>query len=71
MTNLQLLLTIGIPSLLILVTLVNNNVHFNFLEKRMSAIEARLIAIEADLRRCYEMWGKHEGEIGILKEHMK
>jgi hypothetical protein len=41
MTNLQLVLTIAIPSLLILVGIVLDNTRFN-------AIDARLTAMEGD-----------------------
>lgn len=63
-TNIQLWLTVGIPSVLILITLFNNNARFNSIETRLAAIENRLVSIEAILWR-------HEGELGVLKEHAK
>lgn len=63
-SNIQLWLTVGIPSVLILITLFNNNARFNSIETRLAAIENRLVSIEAILWR-------HEGELGVLKEHAK
>lgn len=63
-TNNQLWLTIGIPSFLILVGMLNNNSHFN-------RIDARLIAIENDLRRFFEILGRHGEAIDTLKERVK
>lgn len=63
-SNIQLWLTVGIPSVLILITLFNNNARFNSIETRLVAIENRLVSIEAILWR-------HEGELGVLKEHVK
>lgn len=64
MSNNQLWLAIGIPSFLILVGMFQNNTRFN-------AIEARLIAIENDLRRFYEILGRHGEAIDTLKERIK
>jgi len=44
MTNLQLALSIGIPSLLILVGIFLNNARFN-------SVETRLTTMEGDLRQ--------------------
>ncbi len=41
MTDLQLLLSIGIPSLLIAMSLLQNNVRFNAIEKRMDGLNKR------------------------------
>ena len=60
MTNLQLLLAVSIPTFTIIAGFVVQN-------GRLNSIEARLIAIEADLRRFYEIVGRHEGELEMLK----
>ena len=41
MTNLQLLLSICIPSLLIALSILQNNVRFSALEKRMGGMDKR------------------------------
>lgn len=89
MTNLQLLLSIGIPTLAILLGFLHNNSRFNSLEARigslettvssfgarLSAVEAlisgiqqRLIVIEGDLRRFWEILGAHGEAIETLKK---
>lgn len=61
MTNLQLALSIGIPSLLILVGIFLNNARFN-------SIETRLTTMEGDLRQFYRDLGRHEADITNIKE---
>lgn len=51
MTNLQLALSIGIPTLAILVTFLYNNA-------RISSIEQRLIVMEDDMRQFYHLTDK-------------
>jgi hypothetical protein len=41
MTNLQLLLTIGIPSLLVVLSWLSNNARFAAIEKRIEALELK------------------------------
>jgi hypothetical protein len=41
MTDLQLLLSIGIPSLLIALSMLQNNVRFTAIEKRMDGMDKR------------------------------
>lgn len=64
MTNLQLLLSISIPTFAIVLATIFNNGRFNSLEQR-------LITIEGDLRRFYEMLGRDQGEIQGLKDRLK
>lgn len=61
MTDLQLALSIGIPSLLVLVGILINHARFG-------SIEGRLSTIEGDLRQFYRDQGRHEAEIANLKE---
>ena len=61
MTNLQLALSIGIPSLLILVGIFLNNARFN-------SIETRLTTMEGDLRQFYRDLGRHDADIASLKD---
>jgi hypothetical protein len=46
MTNLQLLLSIGIPCLLILLSIFQNNIRFTALEKRMEGMDKRADGID-------------------------
>lgn len=68
MTNLQLLLSIGIPTFAIILATVmqtnSNNTRFN-------ALEQRLIVMEGDLRRFYETLGRHEGKIESIEGRLK
>ncbi len=64
MTNLQLVLSIGIPSLLILIGIFLNNARFN-------SVEARLASIEGDLRQFYRDLGRHDADISSLKEQRR
>jgi hypothetical protein len=72
MTNLQLVLTIGIPSLLILVGMFLNNSRSNTLEGRIdrlgSELNARIDRMQADLSQFYMILGRHEADIATLKE---
>jgi low affinity Fe/Cu permease len=61
MTNLQLVLTISIPSLLILVGIFLDNAGFNSIETRLATIDERL-------RQFYRDLGRHEAEIVNIKE---
>ena len=51
MTDLQLLLSIGIPSLLIALSIVQNNVRFTALEKRIDGLDKRADATDARFSR--------------------
>jgi len=51
MTNLQLLLSIGIPSLLIVLSWITNNSRFDRIEKRLDLHDARFNEILAATHR--------------------
>jgi hypothetical protein len=72
MTNRQLVLTIGIPSLLILVGMLLNNSRSNTLEGRIdrlgTELNARMDRMQADLSQFYQTLGRHDAEIINLKE---
>jgi len=59
-----MVLTIGIPTLAVLVSLLYTNA-------RISSIEQRLISIEADLRQFYHLAGKLEGRVDALESRIK
>jgi len=75
MSNFQLLLSIGIPSLLIVVGFIYNNSRLNSFEAtvnaRFNTVDARLITIEADLRQFYRELGRHDADIANLKEQRR
>jgi hypothetical protein len=61
MTNLQLLLSIGVPTVAVLIGIFYNNARFN-------SVEQRLIVIEGDLRCFNEILGGHGADIETLKK---
>jgi len=75
MANLQLLLTIGIPSLLILVGFIYSNSRLSTLESNVNIgfqdVRTRLTNIESDLRQFYRELGRHEADIATLKEQRR
>jgi hypothetical protein len=75
MTNLQLWLAIGIPSILVIVGIFLNNARFNAIDtrfngvdSRFSGVEGRLSTIEGDLRQFYMILGRHDADIDNLKK---
>ena len=72
MTNFQLLLSIGIPSVLIVVGFIYNNSRLNTIESNMNIgfqdVRTRLNSIEGDLRQFYRDLGRHDADIATLKE---
>ncbi len=61
MTDQQLYLSIGIPSVLIVLSWLLQSQRFN-------AIDARLQGIESALRGVYEMAGRHDKAITLEKK---
>jgi hypothetical protein len=64
MTNLQLCLSIAIPSILILLGIFLNNARFN-------SIETRLTTMEGDMRQFYRDLGRHDADLATLKEQRR
>jgi hypothetical protein len=60
MTNTQLFLSIGIPTLAVIISMIFNNGRFN-------AIESRLVSIEGDLRRFYQELGHTQGRVDSME----
>jgi hypothetical protein len=78
MTNLQMFLSMGVPTLAVLIGFLFSNQRFNSLDAKIVAVEVslggridrienRLSVIEADLRQFYRDLGAHEAEISNLK----
>lgn len=61
MTNSQLWLAIGIPTVAVLIGILLNQVSSN-------RLESRLTAIEGDLRRFYQFLGEHSAKIENLEK---
>jgi hypothetical protein len=79
MTNLQLLLSIGIPCLVIALTFVSNNARFNSMDKRMDKMDSELrdfraehhrdlMSLYADLKQFYGMTTKLEGRVDEISK---
>jgi hypothetical protein len=64
MTNLQSVLTVGVPSILVLLGIFLNNARFN-------TIESRLTTMEGDLRQFYRDLGRHDADISSLKDQRR
>jgi len=64
MTNLQLALSIGIPSLLVLVGIFLNNARFG-------GTDSRLDRMQADLSQFYRDLGRLDAEVGNLKNRQR
>jgi len=86
MTNVQLFLSIGVPTMAVLIGFLLNNARLNSIEMnlgtriasvesnvtaRITGVETRLTAIEGDLRQFYRDLGNHEAEIGNLKSQRR
>ena len=78
MTNIQLFLSIGIPTMAVLIGFLMNNARLSSIENRIGSFESnlgaridgvdsRLTAIEGEVRQFYRDLGAHEAEIGNLK----
>jgi hypothetical protein len=83
MTNIQLLFSIGIPSLLVLVNIAigtwaikdlraemhgnNDSLRTEIKDLRAEMI-VRLDRVDADLRTFYAITGKHEGRLDALEK---
>jgi hypothetical protein len=68
MTNLQLLLAIGVPTLAVIASMILNNGRFNTIEGRIASMDTRLINIEGDLRRFYQEQGRLAGHVESLEQ---
>jgi hypothetical protein len=82
MTNLQLMLSMGVPTIAVLISYLLNNSHLTAVEAnlntridnmgaRIDRIETRLITIEGDLRQFYRDLGAHEADISNLKNRFR
>ena len=66
MTNLQLLLTIGIPSILVVLTWLSNNQRFNAIDQRFNAVDHRFDQMEREFDKVDALLARQEDR---LDEH--
>jgi hypothetical protein len=69
MTNLQLLLTIGIPSLLVVLSWMSNNARFAANEKRVDALEQKMDRKFDEVERRFQdvITAQHRDALEILR----
>jgi F0F1-type ATP synthase membrane subunit b/b' len=68
MSNMQLFIAAGLPTLMVLVGILLSQRSSDRLEHRSDRIEARLERIEADLREFYRTLGQHDAKIENLEK---
>ena len=67
MSNLEILVAVLITALTVFAGFAVHIARFNLLEgNRLTSMEARLMAIEAELKRICQVIGRHDA---ILREH--
>jgi hypothetical protein len=67
MTDTQLWLAIGVPTIAVLLGILLNVTGLNRLETR---IDTRLLVIEGDLRRFYQILGEHSAKVENLEKRV-
>lgn len=55
MTDAQLYLAIGIPTMALLLGMIGNGLLFNALSARMSSLEARMLALETSMNTRFDL----------------
>jgi hypothetical protein len=68
MSNAQVYIAVGLPTLMVLVGMFLNQRAFDRLEGRVDRIEARLDRIKADLREFYRTLGQHDARLDNLEK---
>jgi hypothetical protein len=68
MTNTQLMLSIGLPTLTILVGIFYSQKGIAVLSDRLDRIEGRLDRIDADLRQFFSITGRLEGRMDSFEK---
>ena len=68
-TNLQLLLSIGIPSLLVVLSWINNNHRFTAIEKRLDDHDRRFVALENRMESRFNeiLMANHKDALEIMR----
>ena len=55
MTDIQLYLAIGIPTIAVVLGLITNGFLFNSLSARMSSLEARMLSLETSVNQRFDI----------------
>ncbi len=67
MTNLQLLLAIGVPSFMVLLGILLNQRGIDKLESRFDRVDGRMDRMQSDLSIFYRTLGQHDKAIEFLE----
>ena len=68
MTDLQLLLSIGIPSLLIALAMISGNSRFNSMDKRMDDMNDRMNKMDVD---AHDFRAEHRQELATIRADIR
>ena len=68
MTNLQLFIAAGLPTLAVLIGILMNQRNTDGLGARLDRVEGRLDRIGSDLREFYRTLGQHDARIDNLEK---
>lgn len=75
MTDVQLYLAIGVPSLVLALGMIGNGLLFNALSARMSSLEARMLALETSLNTRFDLimgrLGDLDTRLSVLEDRSK
>ena len=75
MTDTQLYLAIGFPTLALLLGMVGNGLLFNALSARMTGLEARMLALETSLNTRFDLimgrLSDLDTRLGVLEDRSK
>ena len=55
MTDTQLYLAVGVPTIALVLGMIGNGLLFNALSARMSSLEARMLALESSMKTRFDL----------------
>ena len=55
MTDTQLYLAVGVPTIALVLDMIGNGLLFNALSARMSSLEARMLALESSMNTRFDL----------------
>jgi hypothetical protein len=75
MTDTQLYLAVGVPTIALVVGMIGNGLLFDALSARMSSLEARMLALESSMKTRFDLiMGCLAGldmRLGVLEDRSK
>ena len=75
MTDTQLYLSVGIPTLVLALGMIGNGLLFNALSGRMSSLEARMLALETSMNARFDLIMGRLADVGtrlsVLEDRSK